>query len=467
MLVGQIAVVSSEEIEASSAIPDTTNSNHPLTKKPKFSDVADNPYQTNILRLAEIGIVNGYEDGTFRPLNSINRAELLKMVFEFLDQDIENYPGNCFKDVKEQWFAPYVCRAKDLGIVNGYDDGYFRPEKQANMVEAMKIIINAFDLPVDQLQDGESWYLPYMEFVHRNNLLSKYSYLPGRDARRGEIAYLVDEMIEIQREETYVDAKRHTASFGCGQAAPGTIPTQFTVDGAQRSAIVVIPEGYDPNEQVSLVFAFHGRTNSNERVRSYYGIEKTDFGKAIFVYPAGIQSGSGYSWSDGGDAPSELRDYEFFDVMVDEITSNYCVNMDQIYAVGHSLGAWFTNSLACARGDVLRGVATLGGSRTNSDCTGPVAVMQWHNPDDTLADYSGAVSTRDWYLEQNKCSTIFETVEPLWGNCVKYQSCTDFAPVIFCPHNIDTDYYGNYYPHTWPKDTGAEMMKFFKLLKKE
>jgi len=45
-----------------------------------------------------------------------------------------------------------------------------------------------------------------------------------------------------------------------------------------------------------------------------------------------------------------------FDQVLEEFKNNYCINTDQVFVVGHSLGAWFSNSLSCARGDIIRGV---------------------------------------------------------------------------------------------------------------
>lgn len=427
----------------------------------KFSDVQDSLYKESIEHLSEIGVINGYDDGTFKPNNKVNRAEMLKIVFAYLEENIQEYGKNCFGDVHEEWFAPYVCRAKDLAIVRGYDGNVFRPWDGANMVEALKIVVKSFDLPVEELKEGENWYIPYMEFAHRNNLFSKYAYLPGRAARRDEVAFLVDKISDIQKNESYISAKRNSDSSGCGKPATAPPPEKFMVNDIERSAITVIPSDYNSNEPVALVFAFHGRTNSNERVRSYYGLEKANFKKSIFVYPAGIQKSSGYTWSDNGDKSDSLRDYKFFDVMLAEISNNYCVNMDEIYAVGHSLGGWFTNSLACARGNALKAVATLGGARTNSDCTGPTAVMQWHNPKDELASFSSGEAARDNFLQQNQCSGDFEPVGPSSGNCVKYKECTDYAPVIWCPHTNDYDWKGEYYTHNWPNFVGKEMLGFF------
>lgn len=421
-----------------------------------FTDIENSPYKNSINSLAEKGIIQGYGNGEFRPQQEINRAELLKIIFQILDQNVAEFPGGCFPDVQDGWFAPFVCKAKELAIVKGYPDGLYRPGQSVNMVEAMKIAIESFDFPTRELKEGEKWFLPYVNFVFINNLFSKYAFAPDRPARREEIAFLADEFLKIQKEERALSEARDPKSAGCGKEAPSSPPTKFMVGGVERSTITVIPESYDKNTPVSLVFAFHGRTNSNQMVRNYYGIEKPAEGKAIFVYPAGTPNAGGYSWGSG--------DYEFFDVMLAEFRSSYCIDVDHVFAVGHSLGAWFTNSLACARGDKLRAVATLGGARSTSKCSGPVAAMQWHNPKDEQAAFSGALTARDDYLKQNQCSGGSEPVEPAWGNCVKYTGCYEDAPVIFCPHNIDNDYRGSYYPHTWPKGTGEEMWKFFQSL---
>ena len=198
-------------------------------------------------------------------------------------------------------------------------------------------------------------------------------------------------------------------------------------------------------------------------MRSYYRFEQAADDGAIIVYPAGVSNGSSFTWSNSGDSADALRDYEFFDVMYQELTTKYCVDTDKVYAAGHSLGAWFTNSLACARGDVLRGVTTLGGARSTGTCTGPTAVMQWHNPDDNLASFASGEAARDDFVEQNQCSDVSVPVEPSWGNCVEYQGCLEDAPTVWCPHGVDIDEYsGEYYPHTWPKAVGADMWDFLQ-----
>ena len=84
---------------------------------------------TAIIYLQENGIIQGYPDGTFKPENSVNRAEFLKIIIEgsqiFTDAT-ENTP---FPDVDHSaWYGPYLKKAYAEGWIDGYPDGTFKPE---------------------------------------------------------------------------------------------------------------------------------------------------------------------------------------------------------------------------------------------------------------------------------------------------------------------------------------------------
>lgn len=56
---------------------------------------------------------------------------------------------------------------------------------------------------------------------------------------------------------------------------------------------------------------------------------------------------------------NKLRDYELFDAIREEVERNYCIDTNQIYVAGHSLGGWFTSMLNCSRGAEIRGVGVV------------------------------------------------------------------------------------------------------------
>lgn len=437
-----------------------------------FSDIGSSPYKADIEYLQKNGIVAGYGDGTFRPLNSVSRAEMMKVVVEALGgADEADYNGkkDCFSDLKDAWFSPYVCYAKEHGIVSGYKDGRFRPGQKVNMAEAEKIAIEAFGFTAEGVKTGSQWYVPYLNFVHNNNIFSKHAYLPGREMKRGEMAHLLHKLILLDNGTNQPSSKRDARSTGCGKAPPRMPPTSSLVSNVVRDYITVIPRGYEKNTPIKLVFAFHGRTNPNTMVRTYYKVEEASAGKAIFIYPAGMPAGRGSrNWSNSGDSPDELRDFTLFDQLLEEFSENYCIDMDSIYVVGHSLGAWFTNSLACARGDVIRAIGSVGGGAAISDCSGPTAAMIWHNPKDNLTPFSQGLIARDQLNKQNACSDATVEVAPRGAaQCVSYTGCGIYSPLVWCPHTFDyASWDGSYYPHTWPGIAGKEIWKFFEGLEK-
>ena len=192
-------------------------------------------------------------------------------------------------------------------------------------------------------------------------------------------------------------------SAGCGTAPPEDPPRTVTVEGRARKFIMAVPEDYDPTVAHDLVFAFHGRTNANVRVRQYYNLEENARQPAIFVYPSGLPAGGGTrSWWDPGDPPAALRDYALFDALLAALTQQYCIDRSRVFAVGHSLGASFVNSLGCARGDVLRAIGTVAGGITPPEsCAGKVAALILHNPEDRLVAFGQGKAARDTFIEAN------------------------------------------------------------------
>ncbi len=87
------------------------------------------------------GLVSGYADGTFRPNKSISRAEAVKILAEYLNLEMPENAESTFSDVEsEAWYAPYVEAIRSAEIITGYADGTFRPENAITRAEASKII---------------------------------------------------------------------------------------------------------------------------------------------------------------------------------------------------------------------------------------------------------------------------------------------------------------------------------------
>ncbi|MBI5414588.1 S-layer homology domain-containing protein [Candidatus Peregrinibacteria bacterium] len=159
-----------------------------------FSDIenVDDEIRTAIQEIQKKEIIQGYADGTFRPDKEIIRAEFLKIVIKSAGEDIpkEGDYKNCFADVHEEWFAEYVCYAKERGWIKGYADGFFHPEWNVRLSEGIKILIEVNDIKIKD-KDSSPWYLPYFELALNQGILKARDEDPERFITRGEMGLYV------------------------------------------------------------------------------------------------------------------------------------------------------------------------------------------------------------------------------------------------------------------------------------
>ena len=107
-----------------------------------FSDVAANDwFYSYVLVLNQVGSIKGYNDGTYKPANSVTRAEFIKIAVSLTEVDLSKYKNaSSFNDVPvSAWFAPYVAAAKDMGLVSG-SNGYFFPNAYLTRGDAAVIL---------------------------------------------------------------------------------------------------------------------------------------------------------------------------------------------------------------------------------------------------------------------------------------------------------------------------------------
>jgi len=169
-----------------------------------FWDVdSDNEYYYAVTHVGNAGVFDGYDDGSFKPYGTINRAEFLKVLVEFSGVTPNSTYGNCFSDVGTDWYAPYVCYAKSQGWVVGYSDGTFGPGNTVNKAEALKMLLEVRGASTSACVYGaamdvsaEEWHCPYFQFSNEYDLTDIYEggdysfgyYYPAELMIRGEIA---------------------------------------------------------------------------------------------------------------------------------------------------------------------------------------------------------------------------------------------------------------------------------------
>ncbi|MBU0706111.1 S-layer homology domain-containing protein [Patescibacteria group bacterium] len=176
----------------------------------QFADVNKSHANYEAIKyLQEQGIISGYSDGTFKPGNTVNRAEALKMLM--LAFDLQAGPGGAlpFSDTDDSaWYAGTLATALEKAIVKGYDDGTFRPANTVNKAEYLKMIFLTGGIsPGENLAANpyndvpkDAWYAPYAYLTNKMNLLSVSNdrLSAGSGMTRGDVAETIYRLKYIQ-----------------------------------------------------------------------------------------------------------------------------------------------------------------------------------------------------------------------------------------------------------------------------
>ena len=99
---------------------------------------------------ANAGLLTGYPDGTFKPNQSITRAEFAAVAARFLSDEYTGENVGDFSDTKGHWAAKEIRRAAEAGWVTGSNNG-FRPNDKINRAEVMTIV----NRMLDRIPDAE------------------------------------------------------------------------------------------------------------------------------------------------------------------------------------------------------------------------------------------------------------------------------------------------------------------------
>ena len=150
-----------------------------LTENKIPQDIKNHWAYDSIKKFIEKGYISGYEDKTFRPDNSITRAEFVKIVnkvFNFTAQGKEN-----FKDVESNsWYYQDICIGLKSGYINGYEDKTFRPNNPITREEVASIITNITNLSTNSnfkfVDDNQisNWAKPSVYALAKNKIMAGY-----------------------------------------------------------------------------------------------------------------------------------------------------------------------------------------------------------------------------------------------------------------------------------------------------
>lgn len=146
------------------------------------------------------GVIGGYPDGEFKGARFVNRAEAAKfLLLAKLGTVSELQNTGRFPDVKEgEWYVKFVIKAANLGIIEGHPDGNFRPQNTVNTAEFLKMLTKTFGLKEGLSYtysdvNSTDWFARYAGVAQKYDIFPSRSMKlePGRNMTRDEVAVAI------------------------------------------------------------------------------------------------------------------------------------------------------------------------------------------------------------------------------------------------------------------------------------
>jgi len=235
----------------------------------------------------------------------------------------------------------------------------------------------------------------------------------------------------------------------------------MTVAGLSRQYRLTVPPAA-AGEAMPILMGFHGADGRNypfQQEQEFEAISLED--NVILVFPLSelVPPNEG-EWQ--LNTPSNAtHDIDFVEAILDELSTEYCVDTGRVYATGYSIGSMFSYEVACQLSDRFSAIASYAGTMPVNPNTCPVegnlALMHLHGRDDWLIDYDLPWDWKEWdpvgtmmdipslvdfWSEQQGCQTVDETLDS-WG---VHQVHSD------CNGSVRVEHYGLAgVQHEWPE----------------
>jgi polyhydroxybutyrate depolymerase len=290
---------------------------------------------------------------------------------------------------------------------------------------------------------------------------------------------------DVATTDVVVDTSSGDAG-GCGTATtPGMHDETIQSGGMARTFHVYVPTKYAPATPDMLVFVFHGYTQhgTGTGVLSIEYLSKmdavADAQGFLLVYPDGYMQSWNAGSCCGAAVSSNVDDMAFFDAMLAQVESEYCVDPKRVFAAGLSNGGFFSNRLGCERANVVAAIGPVAGPLDISPCkpARPVPMLEVHGTADPVVYYdggspSGALSVPQavaTWEQLDNCTDPTPTTVYMNGaaTCTADTACAGGAAVELCVitnggHQWpggNNDYLGTF---STDLDTSNALITFFK-----
>lgn len=222
--------VTNTNLSATPPVTEAPQNNAALGAEPVqiFSDVSpDSPLFAAVTSLVRQGIIQGYQDRTFRPESPTNRSEALKALLKSsplengdIQESFQTYvarekdlPYVVFPDVTPtEWFAPYVFKGYSIGIIEGNPTGKYEAYRPIMLSEFLKMLLvmereniigdDGKEVPFAQVP-AHAWYTPYFVRAKEMGLLPLDDHdevNPSQELTRGYMTQLLYKYMQLRHQ---------------------------------------------------------------------------------------------------------------------------------------------------------------------------------------------------------------------------------------------------------------------------
>lgn len=206
-----------------------------------YSDIESGTIVSEAVELlSDLDIVNGFENGTFKPEQNVTRAEMAKLIYEMLNLKTSS-TFQSFDDVtSKHWAFNYINVISMLGIINGYGDGNYGPDDIVTYEQAIKMVVCALGYePVASSKGG--YPNGYIIVANSLGLLENVD-----SSQRGDIAVLLYNALEVpfMKQVSFGTSPSYESLDGTGNREYKTVLTNkgiYKITG-------IVENNYDSNK---------------------------------------------------------------------------------------------------------------------------------------------------------------------------------------------------------------------------
>jgi len=180
-------------------------------EKLPVTDIKGHWAQEEIEQLIAAGAIEGYPDDTFKPDNTINRAEFVTMLVKAFK--VKNQGDNTFADTAVHWSKDYIASAVASGIITGYNSNVFGPDDLITREQMAVIIFRAakLPLPIEEMQFADNnsislWARDALTAVINSGIMKGYpnnTIQPQDSATRAEAVMVIVNALNSIEERQY------------------------------------------------------------------------------------------------------------------------------------------------------------------------------------------------------------------------------------------------------------------------